>query len=55
MWGTNFFGSPVEAAHGLERGTGWIQDEGGAPRREATLGLDRRGAMLEGLRKSGGA
>ena len=52
----NFFGSDVASAHGLERGSGWIQDERGVPRWEAPgVGLDRRGLMLEGLRRAGGA
>jgi uncharacterized protein YjbI with pentapeptide repeats len=56
VWGANFYGSPVENAHGLEKGTGWIQDEGGVPRRDAPgVGLDRRGIMMEALRKSSGA
>ena len=57
LWGTNFFGSPVETAHGIERGTGWVRDESGVPRREAQagVGLDRRGWMVDALRRSGGA
>ena len=50
LWGTNFFGSDVQAAHGLEPGTGWSQDQSGVPKREAaSQALDRRGLALSGI------
>ncbi len=50
VWGTNFFGSDVQVAHGLAAGTGWIQDESGVPPRDTSaLAVDRRGLMLNGL------
>jgi uncharacterized protein YjbI with pentapeptide repeats len=52
VWGANFFGSDVQSAHGLEPGTGWLQDEVGVPRRESNLAVDRRGLMLNGLRRA---
>ena len=57
VWGANFFGSDVAAAYGLEPGTGWIQDESGIPKRESggPAVVDRRGLMLNGLRRAGGA
>jgi hypothetical protein len=43
VWGTNFFGSSVQAAHGLELIRGWIQEQSGVPRRDASVfAIERR-------------
>ena len=56
VWGANFFGSDVLAAHGLAPRTGWIQDKAGVPRRESSAALDRRGRLWHtGLQRAGGA